>query len=209
VAAARRDAAVAEEQYRHLKSQSGTVLILLGTAADRLLALLALTMGRVETAHSHFEAALSFCDRSGYRAEYAQTALDYAVALLQREETEKHERAANLYSEALATARALEMTTLEERLLATPPPEHAPALLHISATAASTSARQGGLTARELEVLRFVAEGLTDAQVAEQLVVSLRTVHAHLRSIYRKLDVSTRSAATRYAIEHGIPDDTA
>ena len=45
---------------------------------------------------------------------------------------------------------------------------------------------------------------VTDAEVAERLVVSLRTVHAHLRSIYRKLDVHTRSAATRYALEHGL-----
>lgn len=61
-----------------------------------------------------------------------------------------------------------------------------------------------GLTARELEVLALVAEGRTDADVAESLVVSVRTVHAHLRSIYRKLDVRTRSAATRYALEHGL-----
>jgi non-specific serine/threonine protein kinase len=61
-----------------------------------------------------------------------------------------------------------------------------------------------GLTARELEVLALVAEGRTDAEVAERLVVSLRTVHAHLRSIYRKLDVHTRSAATRYALERGL-----
>jgi predicted ATPase/DNA-binding CsgD family transcriptional regulator len=61
-----------------------------------------------------------------------------------------------------------------------------------------------GLTARELEVLALVAEGRTDAEVAEQLVLSLRTVHAHLRSVYRKLDVHTRSAATRYAIQHGL-----
>ncbi len=61
-----------------------------------------------------------------------------------------------------------------------------------------------GLTAREVEVLAHVAQGLTDAEVAEELVVSLRTVHAHLRSVYRKLDVHTRSAATRYALEHGF-----
>jgi DNA-binding CsgD family transcriptional regulator/tetratricopeptide (TPR) repeat protein len=61
-----------------------------------------------------------------------------------------------------------------------------------------------GLTARELEVLALVAEGLTDAEVAERLVVSIRTVHAHLRSIYRKLDVRTRSAATRYALQHDL-----
>jgi DNA-binding NarL/FixJ family response regulator len=61
-----------------------------------------------------------------------------------------------------------------------------------------------GLTAREIEVLGMVATGLTDAEVAERLVVSIRTVHAHLRSIYRKLDVHTRSAATRFALEHDL-----
>ena len=58
-----------------------------------------------------------------------------------------------------------------------------------------------GLTAREVEVLRLVAQGLTDAQVGEQLVISRRTVNWHLTSIYSKLGVSSRSAATRFAIE--------
>ena len=61
-----------------------------------------------------------------------------------------------------------------------------------------------GLTAREVEVLRLVAKGLTDTQVAEELVLSPRTVHAHLSSIYNKLDITSRSAATRYAIEHNL-----
>lgn len=62
----------------------------------------------------------------------------------------------------------------------------------------------GGLTAREVAVLRLVAQGLTDAQVAEQLVLSPRTVSTHLTSIYGKLGVSSRSAATRFAVEHGL-----
>jgi ATP/maltotriose-dependent transcriptional regulator MalT len=65
-------------------------------------------------------------------------------------------------------------------------------------------AQVAGLTAREVEVLRLVAEGLTDAQVAERLVLSRRTVHAHLGSIYGKLGVNSRSAATRFAVEHGL-----
>ena len=60
------------------------------------------------------------------------------------------------------------------------------------------------LTPREIEVLQLIAEGLTDAQVATRLVLSTRTVQAHLRSIYSKLDITTRSAATRYALEHGL-----
>jgi ATP/maltotriose-dependent transcriptional regulator MalT len=61
-----------------------------------------------------------------------------------------------------------------------------------------------GLTAREVEVLRLVAQGLTDAQVAEQLVISPRTVNTHLKAIYGKIRVSSRSAATRYAMEHQL-----
>jgi len=61
-----------------------------------------------------------------------------------------------------------------------------------------------GLTAREVEILRLVAQGLTDAQVAEQLVISPRTVNFHLTSIYSKLGVSSRSAATHYVIEHHL-----
>jgi DNA-binding NarL/FixJ family response regulator len=55
------------------------------------------------------------------------------------------------------------------------------------------------LTSREVEVLRLVASGLTDAQVAEKLVVSVRTINAHLQSIYGKLDVQSRTAAVREA----------
>ena len=60
------------------------------------------------------------------------------------------------------------------------------------------------LTEREVEVLHLVAMGLTNAQIAEQLTISPRTVHAHVRSIYSKLGISSRSAATRYAIHHRI-----
>jgi DNA-binding CsgD family transcriptional regulator len=61
-----------------------------------------------------------------------------------------------------------------------------------------------GLTMRELDVLRLVAHGLTDAEVGAELYISPRTVGQHLRSTYGKLGVHTRAAATRFAIEHGI-----
>jgi DNA-binding CsgD family transcriptional regulator len=61
-----------------------------------------------------------------------------------------------------------------------------------------------GLSAREVEVLRLVAAGLTSAEVAERLFLSPRTVQAHLYRIYNKLGVSSRSAATRFAIEHRL-----
>jgi predicted ATPase/DNA-binding CsgD family transcriptional regulator len=61
-----------------------------------------------------------------------------------------------------------------------------------------------GLTARETEILRLVAEGLTNAQVADRLYLSPKTVSTHLGSIYGKLGVTSRAGATRAALEHGI-----
>ncbi len=61
-----------------------------------------------------------------------------------------------------------------------------------------------GLTAREVEVLRLVVQGMTNRQVADQLVISPRYVNWLLTSIYSKLDVSSRSAATRCAIEQHL-----
>ena len=62
----------------------------------------------------------------------------------------------------------------------------------------------GGLTPRELEVLRLVAQGLTNPRVAQELFLSPRTVDAHLNSVYGKLGVGSRAAATRFAVEHGL-----
>jgi len=73
-----------------------------------------------------------------------------------------------------------------------------------STTTVSPPTYAAGLTAREVEVLRLLAGGLTDLQIAEKLVLSPRTVHAHISSIYSKLGLTSRSAATRYAIEHHL-----
>jgi len=76
-----------------------------------------------------------------------------------------------------------------------------PLLLYV---AVPRSPRINGLTTREVEILRLVTSGLTNRQLAEQLGVSTRTVDAHLRSIYAKLGIKSRSAATRYAIENHL-----
>jgi DNA-binding CsgD family transcriptional regulator/tetratricopeptide (TPR) repeat protein len=61
-----------------------------------------------------------------------------------------------------------------------------------------------GLSARELEVLRLVASGRTNRQIATELVVSEHTVARHVQNIFTKLSVSTRAAATAFAFEHGL-----
>jgi predicted ATPase/DNA-binding CsgD family transcriptional regulator len=72
------------------------------------------------------------------------------------------------------------------------------------ATDKSSSTLPAGLTKREAEVLHLIARGLTNAQIAEQLVISPVTVNSYLRSIYGKLEVSSRTAAMRYAIDHNL-----
>lgn len=128
------------------------------------------------------------------RADY-----DHAVALARSQLDEPS------FAAAWAEGHAL---TLEQVCVARGPvtipeplPTSQPAALPLEKSLPSSPA---GLTAREVEVLRLVAKGLTDAQIAEHLVLSLHTVHAHLRTIYSKLAVTSRSAATRYAFEHQL-----
>ena len=64
--------------------------------------------------------------------------------------------------------------------------------------------RPAGLSAREAEVLGLVAKGLPNARVAEELFISPRTVDRHLNSVYRKLGVSSRAGATRFALDHDL-----
>jgi ATP/maltotriose-dependent transcriptional regulator MalT len=62
----------------------------------------------------------------------------------------------------------------------------------------------GGLTAREVEVLRLLATGATNREIADVLVISEHTARRHLQNIFVKIDVSSRAAATAYAYEHGL-----
>ena len=66
------------------------------------------------------------------------------------------------------------------------------------------------ITERELEILQYVAEGLSNSQIGKQLWVTEQTVKFHLSNIYRKLGVSNRTEASRYALRHGLvrSDDT-
>jgi non-specific serine/threonine protein kinase len=87
--------------------------------------------------------------------------------------------------------------TLDDLRTIPHPPEPDSAAQAISASGIS-------LTARELEVLHLLTQDLSNPQIAEKLVVSRRTVDAHLRSIYDKLGVKSRDAAIRVAKERGI-----
>jgi non-specific serine/threonine protein kinase len=75
---------------------------------------------------------------------------------------------------------------------------------HVTGSPEAVSVGAVSLTPREVEVLQLVADGFTDAQIAQRLFVSVRTVNAHLRSVYTKLGVSSRAAATRMAAAEGV-----
>ncbi|GAC1357233.1 MAG: hypothetical protein NVSMB38_39380 [Ktedonobacteraceae bacterium] len=77
-------------------------------------------------------------------------------------------------------------------------------IIPVTAKNTSLPSSANNLTARELDVLHLVVEGLTNAQIAHRLGISSTTINAHLRSIYNKLDVPSRVAATRYAIDNHL-----
>jgi len=104
-----------------------------------------------------------------------------------------------IFTAAWAEGRSM---TPEQALAA---PEKAPAPVpHTPVGPPAAPTYPDGLTAREVEVLRLLAAGQAVAEIAERLVISPRTVTTHITTIYRKIQVSTRSAATRYAIEHKL-----
>ena len=61
-----------------------------------------------------------------------------------------------------------------------------------------------GLTLREVEVLRWVADGATNQMIASQLYISVKTVNTHVQSILRKTQSDNRAAAAAFAVRHGL-----
>jgi DNA-binding CsgD family transcriptional regulator len=163
-------------------------------AAHRTLGELDLAEGHTADATAHLEAALAL-------AEACAAPYERALTLLALADLHLATRDRNGASLVLAEARAL-LAPLEAR----------PALARAAALDARLAAPASavaptlpfGLTPREADVLRLVAEGLTDAQIAARLFVGRSTVNTHTRAIYGKLGVTSRAAATRLALDHGF-----
>ncbi|MGN6565244.1 MAG: response regulator transcription factor, partial [Thermomicrobiales bacterium] len=164
-------------------------------ATHRLLGELATAMGAYAEAQPHLAAALALaaaCAAPYERALCLLALADLRAAIGDRDGAQA----------ALAEAR-----TMLEPLGAKPALARADALaVRLAAMTASTTqaSAPNGLSAREVEVLRLVAQGLSDAQVAERLYLSPRTVGTHLRAVYNKLGVDNRTAAAHWAAEHGL-----
>ncbi|MFQ6026139.1 MAG: AAA family ATPase [Dehalococcoidia bacterium] len=196
LAVLRQDRAGAEEQYPALKPRQGTLVAEGFLTIDRLLGLLSQTMGNLDQAAAHFEDALAFCRKAGYRPELAWTCHDYADTLLQRNGSGDRAKAMSLLAEALSICQELGMRPLIERVVslqdrAGSPPVKAPAY-------------PDGLTQREVEVLRLLSAGKTDREIAQELLVSVRTVGGHVSNILNKTNSANRTEAAAYAALHGL-----
>lgn len=163
-------------------------------AAHRLLGELELASGKLAEAEAHLATALALANACRARHEQALTYM--VLGDLSRSRGDIPAAQAHL-----ATARALCAPMSAALTLAQADAIEARLLANQSPLAATLPA---GLTAREGDVLRLLAAGLTNAEIASRLSLSPRTVNAHLTTIYGKLGVTTRGAAIRFALDHDL-----
>ncbi|GEB58661.1 LuxR family transcriptional regulator [Streptomyces gardneri] len=187
VALAVRDVPGASKAARELDALAGDVPLLRATA-DTALGAVALAEARSGPALRLLRQALAGWLELRVPYEAAQVRMLLAAA----DRTVGDEEAARL---ELAAAR-----TVFERLGAVPDARRAAALL----SGGKRRRLPGGLTAREAEVLRLVAGGGTNKDIAQALVISEHTVSRHLNNIFAKLGVGSRAAATGYAYAHDL-----
>jgi DNA-binding CsgD family transcriptional regulator len=146
-----------------------------------------------------FGAAEALCESAGVplppvmRAEYD---LDVAATRAQLDEP--------TFATAWDARRALTLEQAIAYALEPPPAVTPPAPPVTPPPIPSISAYPAGLTEREVAVLRLLAQGLSYAEIATQLVISPRTVNRHLTAIYSKLDVTSRHAASRFATDQHL-----
>jgi DNA-binding CsgD family transcriptional regulator/tetratricopeptide (TPR) repeat protein len=179
-------------------------------SAQRYLGLLASTMGRWEDAERHFGAAAQTHASWGAVPFLARGQYDHARMLVTRDAPGDRERAWELLRQARHEAERMGMSRLAHQAEA------------LKAELDSRAGRQprvqepvsrggerrafpsGPLTPREVEVLRLLASGASNQEIAATLVISVHTVERHLANIYAKVGARGRADATRYALGHGL-----
>lgn len=184
------DVFLATEQVDRARSAAGELSSL--ACSEVLAATAAECSGAVELAADDPAGALPFLRKAGQMWARASAPYDAARAGVLRG------RALARLGDVDASRRELEAARDCFRRLGARPA--ADAVSSLLAPAASPA----GLTPREVEVLRLVATGRTNPQIAAGLVLSEKTVARHLSNIFTKLDVGSRTAAAAYAYEHGL-----
>ncbi|MCH7712060.1 MAG: AAA family ATPase [Chloroflexi bacterium] len=113
----RGDKSAAKEQYLALERWQGVMWLFANLAVDRVLGLLSHTMGNLDQAEAHFDDALAFCRKAGFRPELAWSCCDYADMLLERNNDGDQAKAMSLMDDSLSISRELGMRPLMERVL--------------------------------------------------------------------------------------------
>jgi DNA-binding CsgD family transcriptional regulator len=194
LAVVRGDVAAAAEQYEILEPHRGSMAET--SCFDHLLGLLSHTVGNLDRATVHFEDALAFCRKAGYRPELAWSLFDYADMLLSRNSPGDQQKANTLLDESLAITKELGMRPLLERVVLRQQ--------KAKSQSARAPAYPDGLSQREVEVLRLIGAGKSNPEVAEGLFISINTVTRHLTNIFTKTGTVNRAEAAVYAARHGL-----
>jgi DNA-binding CsgD family transcriptional regulator/tetratricopeptide (TPR) repeat protein len=196
LAVQRGDSAASSDHYASLTACRGTAMAGFSFVFDRLLGLLAQNMNNLDLAVEHFEDALAFCRKGNYRPELAWSCCDYAEALVQRNGPGDQQRAESLLDESLSISSELAMRPLMDRVVSLQKQAHS--------VPARAPVHPGGLTQREVEVIRLIAAGRTDREIAEALIVNVRTVTTHVGNILNKTGAANRAEAASFANQHGL-----
>ncbi len=162
-------------------------------AVHRFLGSLDIAEKCFDNAEVHLRESLTLADACAAPFERALTLLALAELRVTRRQLDE---ATTLLDEVQAVCEPLEAKPTLERVHAL--------RQQIQQTAKKAPLYPGGLSAREVEVLRLVAEGLTDNEIAERLFISRRTVTSHITNIFNKLGVNARAAAVAAAARSGI-----
>jgi HD-GYP domain-containing protein (c-di-GMP phosphodiesterase class II) len=145
------------------------------------------------------------CDGSGYYRRLPVTAIPIAGRVIAASDAFQAMTQQRPHRPALSPEAAAEQLAAEASAGRLDYDAVDAVLIAAGQSAARTqAARPAGLTEREVEVLRLVARGLTNRQMARQLSISPKTVGHHIQHIYDKAGVSTRASATMFAMEHGL-----
>ena len=159
---------------------------------ESLQAQVALASGAVELAFGDASGALPYLRKARQLWSHAQRPYESA-----RVRVETARALIALGDEESARRELAAACAIFRELGATPAAEEAEGLLR-------PTSHPAGLTEREIEVLRLIASGRSNAQVAAELVLSEKTVARHLSNIFTKLEVGSRTAAAAYAFEHHL-----
>jgi DNA-binding NarL/FixJ family response regulator len=178
------------ETLRELERAVGTAP--LHAAADLAEGLVAAATGDHVRARTLLEDAADGLERSGGVFEAAEARIELAASLVALDRPADAEREASSALERLDGLGAAVAADRARRVLATCSGTDEPVLPE--------------LTRREREVLALIAEGLTNREIADRLVVSEHTVHRHVTNILRKLELPSRAAAAAHAVRAGLPE---